>query len=203
MSLSRTSSPGTPFHRKRDLQLVRPAYLYLASYVEALQQGWSADTLRGTLAAHEELQSIARNAGRFLAALDDPEAKGSPITLPDGSRAPRLPGFRRWLWDGELCGSIGFRWQNGTAELPEYVSGHIGYSVVPWKRRLGYATRALQLLLEDVRQTELPWVVLNTDPENRASQRVIEAAGGVLMERYAKAEVHGGSEGLRYRISLR
>jgi len=184
------------------LQLVRPDYPYLASYVEALQQGWSADTIRGETAAREELQSIARSAPRFLSALDDPEAKGAPITLPDGSRVPRLPGFRRWLWDGELCGNIGFRWQKGTPELPEYVSGHIGYSVVPWKRRQGYATLALQIMLEEVRQTGLPWVILNTDPENRASQRVIEAAGGVLSERYAKPDVLGGSEGLRYRINL-
>lgn len=191
-----------PHFRVRDLQLVRPAYPYLASYVEALQQGWSADTVRGEIAAREELRLIAHDAGRFLSALDDPEAKGGPITLPDGSRAPRLPGFRRWLWDGELCGSIGFRWQKGKPELPEYVSGHIGYSVVPWQRRKGYATQALQMMLEEVTSTGLPWVILNTDPENLASQRVIEAAGGVLIERYTKPVALGGSEGLRFRIDL-
>ena len=26
--------------------------------------------------------------------------------MPDGSFVPRLPGYRRWLWDGKFCGSI-------------------------------------------------------------------------------------------------
>ena len=70
-----------------------------------------------------------------MALLDDREAKRGPVTLPDGSQVPRLPGYRRWMWDGEFCGSIGFRWQPGTSALPPYVLGHIGYSVVPWKQR--------------------------------------------------------------------
>ncbi len=111
-----------PSASNKDLQLVRPEFQHLASYVEALQQGWSADTIRGEVAAREELELIAHNARRFLASLDDPEARGGPITLPDGSLALRLPGFRRWMWDGELCGSIGFRWQKGTPELPAHVS---------------------------------------------------------------------------------
>jgi hypothetical protein len=50
---------------------------------------------------------------------------GEVLTLPDGSQVPRLPSYRRWLWDGELCGSIGFRWQVGTSALPPHVLGHI------------------------------------------------------------------------------
>src|SRR2546430_6881442 len=37
-------------------------------------------------------------------------------TLPDGSVVPRLPGYRKWIWDGEFCGVIGFRWQPGRSE---------------------------------------------------------------------------------------
>jgi hypothetical protein len=43
--------------------------------------------------------------GKFVALLDDREAKGDPVTLPDGSVAEGLPGFQRWLWDGGFCGS--------------------------------------------------------------------------------------------------
>ena len=72
------------------------------------------------------------------------ETKEVELPQPDGSTAKRLPGFKRWLWDGEFCGSIGLRWQPGTTALPPHCLGHIGYAVVPWKRRRGYATQALR-----------------------------------------------------------
>jgi predicted acetyltransferase len=115
---------------------------------------------------------------------------------------PRLPGLRCWLWDGEFCGVIGLRWQAGTTALPSYVLGHVGYSVVPWKRRLGYATEALRQLLPLARAEGLPHVDLTTDPDNRASQKVIVANGGVLVERFTKDAAYGGTPGLRYRIAL-
>jgi hypothetical protein len=88
------------------------------------------------------------------------------VILPDGSTVPRLPGFRRWIWDDEFCGSIDFRWQPGTSDLPAHVLGNIGYAVVPWKRGRGYAKRALGLLLREVRSTGLTFVELTTDPDN-------------------------------------
>jgi predicted acetyltransferase len=106
------------------------------------------------------------------------------------------------MWDGEFCGVIAFRWQPGTPELPPHCLGHIGYGVVPWKRRRGYATRALQLLLPDVRLAGLPYVEITTDASNIPSQRVIEANGGVLVERFNKAPMYGGTASLRYRVHL-
>ena len=64
----------------------------------------------------------------------------------DGTTVPRLPGYLKWMWDGEFCGVIGFRWQPGTEALPPTCLGHIGYAVVPWKRGRGYATAALLAL---------------------------------------------------------
>lgn len=184
------------------MQLVVPATAHLAGYVAALRTGWSADNVRGSVAADEELARIAADADAFLASLEDREAKGGPITLPDGSIARRIPGFRRWLWDGEFCGAIGFRWQPGTTELPPHCLGHIGYSVVPWKQGRGYATMALLQLLPEARQLGLPHVEITTDPENVASQRVIEKAGGRLVERFVKPPQYGSKPGLRFRIDL-
>jgi predicted acetyltransferase len=106
------------------------------------------------------------------------------------------------MWDGEFCGSIGFRWQPGTSALPPYCLGHIGYAVVPWKRGRGYATRALALLLQEVRGEGLEYVELTTEVTNLASCRVIEANGGVLVERFTLPSYYGGKEDLRYRIFL-
>jgi len=184
------------------MKLVFPSSRYLPSYVDALERGWSSDNVRGKAAADEELARIRSNSDAFLASLVDREAKGEPITLPDGSKVPRLPGFRCWLWDGEFCGAISLRWQQGTEALPPHCFGHIGYAVVPWKQRRGYATQALGLMLLEAKAVGLRYVELTTDPENIPSQRVIEANGGALHERFKKPEQFGSAFGLRYRIVL-
>src|SRR4051812_11198655 len=184
------------------MDLVWPSEQYLAGYVDALERGWSADNERGAIAGQEELARIKADPALFVASLVDREAKGGPVKLPDGSFVPKLPGFRQWMWDGEFCGSIGFRWQAGTSALPPYCLGHIGYAVVPWKQRLGYATQALGLLLLAAQEEGLVYVELTTDPDNVPSRRVIEANGGKLVEHFKKPPQYGGGPCLRYRIAL-
>ena len=182
------------------LRLVVPAAEHLAAYLDALRRGWYPNTTRPA-SGPEELQAIARDAAAFLATQqDDPAAKGPPITLADGSQVPRLPSRRRWIWDGEFCGSIQMRWQEGTHELPPYCLGHIGYSVVPWKQRRGYATRALALMVREAKARGLPHVEITTAPANIASQKVILANGGVLVEEFEKLPSLGGGRELRFRI---
>jgi predicted acetyltransferase len=183
------------------MELVWPDVQYLPGYVHALQQGWSPDNLRPQTAV-EHLARIEKDPAAFLRAQVDREAKGPPVTLPDNSTARRLPGYTLWMWDDEFCGSIGLRWQPGTPELPPYCLGHVGYSVVPWKRRRGYATRALQLLLPYARAEGLPYIDLTTDTDNVASRRVIESNGGTLVERFRKPVELGGGDSLRFRIVL-
>ena len=182
------------------MQLVRPGSQHLASYVAALERGWSADNERGVEAAREELSRIQADAAAFLASMEDREAKGPPVTLPDGSAAERLPSFRRWLWDAEFCGSIGLRWQSGTPALPPHCLGHIGYGVVPWKQYRGYAKAALRLILPEAKAVGLPYVEITTDPDNIASQRVIKASGGIFIEHFIKPQQFGCKPGLRFRI---
>jgi predicted acetyltransferase len=183
------------------MQLVWPNAEYLASYAEALRKGWSPDNLRPEV-VREELELIESDPELFLARQVDREALGPPVVLPDGSRVSRLPGYVRWIWDGEICGSINFRWQPGTSALPPTCLGHIGYSVVPWKQRRGYATRALQRLLEEIDEEGLDYVELTTDATNEASRRVIEANGGAVVEEFVKPAALGGAPSLRYRIAL-
>lgn len=185
-----------------DVALRRPSQAEVPAYVEALERGWSPDNVRGIEAANEQLQQIRQDLSGFIDSLDDPEAKAGPIKLPDGSLVPRLPGIVRWIWDGEFCGSIGFRWQPGTSALPEHVLGHIGFAVVPWKRGMGRAKSGLALLLPEAKARGLSYVELTADPSNMASQAVIQACGGIEIERFQKSASYGGLEAIRFHIKL-
>lgn len=183
------------------MELVRPGWEHLESYRHALERGWSPDSLRPQ-AGNEELDEIDADAAGFIASMDDPDGSGPLTVLPDGRQVARLPGHRRWMWDGEFCGTIGLRWQPGTTELPPHCLGHIGYSVVAWKRNLGYATAALRELLPLAQAVGLPFVELTTDADNLASQRVITANGGVVVEAFNKPASYGGAASLRFRIQV-
>jgi predicted acetyltransferase len=187
---------------------VRPTAVHLPSYRAALERGWSPDNIRGLVAAQEQLEQIAADAVAFIGLMDDPEGAGPPVKLPDGTTRTRIPGLRRWMWLGAddaadgFVGSIGFRWTRDGAPLPPHVLGLTGYAVVPWAQRRGHATRALALMLALARERGLAEVEVTTDTDNRASQRVIEANGGRLVEQFDKGEAYGHVPGLRYKIAL-
>jgi len=157
------------------ITLVEPTLEGLTAYANALAAGWSPDSERN--ASAERLTALLLDPAAFLR---DIAGQERTLMLDDGSVVPRLPTRAYWIWDGEFCGTINLRWQPGTEELPSYVSGHVGYTVVPWKRRRGYATRALAMVLPLAREQGMSRVLLTTDPDNLASRRVIEANGGIL-----------------------
>jgi predicted acetyltransferase len=183
------------------MQLVTPSLSHLQSYADALRTGWSPNNMRAAQ-AQEELAKIETDAAAFLASLDSTVIQGEPVRMPDGTTVPRLPGYRRWIWDGEFCGSIGFRWQPGTETLPSYCLGHIGYTVVPWKRQKGYATMALKQLLPNARALGMAYVELTAASTNLISQRVIEANSGVFIEAFNLPSTYGEGVEWRYRIPL-
>jgi predicted acetyltransferase len=178
------------------LRLVAPAAEYLPGYEAALRQGWSPNNVRDVSA--EQLAAIAADAAEFLAGFT---RAGGTIALGDGRVVPRLPGPVRWMWDGAFCGAISLRYVPGTEVLPEHVLGHIGYAVVPWKRRHGYATEALRLMLPLAVEAGLRHVDLTCDADNLPSQKVITANGGALVSR-TKDGVAPGQDRLLFRIPL-
>jgi len=178
------------------LQLLEPTLGMLPAYAEALGRGWSPNNVEDVSAS--QLAEIGRDPAGFIAEL---LRQGGTIKLPDGTLVPKLPDRPRWMWDGELVGHIGLRWQPGTDSLPPHVLGHIGYAVVPWKRRRGYATEGLRLMLIEARRIGLRRVQVTTDRLNIASCRVIEANGGCLVEEFVEPRF-GPDVRLRYRIDL-
>lgn len=185
------------------MELVRPSPLYLSSYREALRRGFHPSNHEGEARRLAAIAVIDADPQGFLAAFEDGSSEGPPVTLPDGTRVPRLPDLVRWIWDGEFCGVISLRWQHGTDALPPHVLGHVGYTIAEWKRGRGYASRALKEVLPLARAQGLGSIEIAASDENPASWKVIEKAGGVLYARETGVIYHRADEVLRfYRIAL-
>ena len=133
-------------------ELVPPSEAYRESYTEALHE--SRDEW-------EHLQG-------------EPEI---PVHEISSGQVPRTTW---WLVDdGEY---IGTGWMRHVD--PEHlldVGGHIGYEIRPSKRGRGYGKLILELMLEKAREAGYSSVILLCNVDNPASQKVIEANGGVTV----------------------
>jgi predicted acetyltransferase len=177
------------------LRLLPPDLDFLPGYAAALEAGWLPDTTRDVSA---EQLALCRHDPKAL--IEELIRQDGTIMAASGELVPRLPSRTFWLDDGEFCGSINFRFARGTDELPSQVPGHIGYAVVPWKRRRRYATEALRLLLPVARANGLNRLRLICDEGNVPSRKVIVANGGVFERRDATPQ---GVVKLSFCIDLR
>lgn len=169
------------------IRLEKPNGCLLPSYVAALRTGWSPSNTQDLSGPH--LAAIAADPAAFLADYD--WLPDRVVRLPSGQVVPRLPGQVYWISDGTFCGFLGLRYQPGTLVLPAHVAGHIGYGVVPWKRRQGIASAAVRAVLPIARAVGLDKVSVTTSLQNEASQAVIRSVGGVREPELDGADDHG------------
>jgi predicted acetyltransferase len=178
-------------------RLVAPDMARMASFVEALREGYQRDTLRAE--TPEGIAHIAREPEWFLRQLNHPP---SHVVLPDGTLGPRVAETQLWYADGdEFLGSISVR--HSLTPMLEQWGGHIGYAVRPSARGRGYATAMLAGMLGYVRANlPLERVTLTANLDNPASIRVIEKNGGILRDEVDHPWIPG-DRGRRYWIDLR
>lgn len=80
-----------------------------------------------------------------------------------------------------------------------YIGGNIGYGIDEAYRGHRYAAKACGLLLRQARKHGMEYVIITCDPDNRASSRTIELAGGKYLETVAVPEWHNMyDEGYRH-----
>lgn len=107
---------------------------------------------------------------------------------PDAGRAAAYRFSMRRLPDGAKLGRIELRL--GMSEDLIFYTGHIGYCVEPGFRGHRYAARSCRLLLELARRHEMPEIWITCDPDNLASYRTCELAGGEFVSTVPVPESH-------------
>jgi [ribosomal protein S5]-alanine N-acetyltransferase len=137
-----------------------------------------AATLASFDMEERDVATLAEALGTAPPVAWPPEHNGQPYR--DWQRAlfarfPHEPGFAGWyiIGDGELVGTCGFKGPpdpSGTVE--------IGYSVIEPRRRRGYASGAVRLLLQYAfADSRIGRVVAETLPDLVASQGVLIQCG--------------------------
>lgn len=156
----------------------------------------------------------------FLSALKEYEAEGKPLDqgitdpgtdfsaflqyLKDESQGinmkpGRVPQTVYWIVDKDgYAGKISIRHKLDDNLFK--LGGHIGYGIRPSKRKLGYGSKALELVLPKARALGLEKVLITCDSTNIASNKIIEKNGGVF-ENEVPGE-KGTASKLRYWINL-
>ncbi len=177
------------------LRLVLPDSAFLASYVEALREGYRLGARPTPL--KEEIEKIETDPHEHFELLN---RQGGLFTTEDGIARRQVPHNYFWLVDGKtFIGGIAIRYELN--DFLEQQGGHIGYGIRPSKMRQGYAKKMLALGLEKLRERKVERVLITADDGNVASWKTIEANGGVLENKIPSIYCEG-SLNRRYWIDL-
>lgn len=151
-----------------ELRLVRPdasMVAEIAAYKEAMLKAGSSMDGCGSLSRHTPAEWL-ENCSNLA----------SEETCPEGW-VPAIQFVCVRVSDGRIVGMIDLRLRFN--DFLSVYGGNIGYSVRPDERRKGYASRMLDMVLEEARDRGMDRVLVTCAEGNDASRRTIEAAGGV------------------------
>ncbi len=105
--------------------------------------------------------------------------------------------YRFWLVDGKkYLGTLLLR------RDPLSPEGQVHYSINPAERNKGYGTLILKLGLEKARELNFASVIITCKETNIASRKIIEANGGLFLDKEQKMGEAEELTILRYQIKL-
>jgi predicted acetyltransferase len=170
-----------------EAQLVRPSMRFRDSVLAAVREFQAEGGYRTY-----SLASLTNDFRAFIQHLLDDE---------DPGKVPPhfVPQTNYWLVEGDqFIGRTSLRHElNDQLRL---IGGHIGYEIRPSRRRQGYGTAILRLVLPKAQQRGLTRVLITCDADNFASRRIIEQHGGLPEAPYNPTD--GRVTVLRYWIDL-
>lgn len=174
------------------MELVLPSVEYKGSFIEAVKE-FQAST--DTSSRHKKYQklSIPELEANFEAFIKRELSYARGANLAPGY----VPHTDYWLVDnGEYIGRVSIR--HRLTEQLEKFDGHIGYDIRPSKRRQGYGSKILELVLPKARSLGIQKALVTCRVSNIASRKIIEKNGGVLENQVYDSEA--GVDKLRYWI---
>lgn len=169
---------------KQKITLDLPSMKAFDSYIEALEEGF----FRGmqSVKNKEEIEEIKENPQKHFQELND--QKPGQVETPSGEKFEKVPYENLWLTHQNIfIGEVSFR--HKLSKLLEDFGGHIGYGIRPSLEGKGYATLAMELVKKRAKKLGIDKLMVSCSPDNPASQKVIEKAGGVFQD--ISPDTHG------------
>jgi predicted acetyltransferase len=136
------------------------------------------------IAALRELQQVGHNPPWHFDKLENhfDEYVAVLLARETDPQEGYVPQSDYWLIaEGVFAGEINIR-HRLTTSLQRF-GGHIGYRVRPMMRKKGYGTLQLKLVLPICWEMGLERVLITCDDDNIGSIKIIEANGGVLLDK--------------------
>jgi predicted acetyltransferase len=176
---------------EKKIQLVAQEAAYQNAFLEMVQDYQQAGELT--------FLPFLRHHLSFESFLERIELMKDPQRVPEGM----VPESGFWLLEGDaehgrLLGEIRIRHILNEFLLQE--GGHIGYTIRPSARRMGYGSLQLRLALPLARDLGIQRALVTCNTENIGSARIIEQNGGVLENQVISANT--GKQISRYWITL-
>ncbi len=157
------------------VELLKPSIEYKQSFIEAMKEFQSKEQSCSHISMRDASVNIPEIESDFPAFVEKLLNVEKGIGIPENY----VPATELWLVDGnEFIGGVSIRHRLNEHLLK--IGGHIGYSIRPSKRKLGYGTKILELAIPFAKKLGIEKILITCDDDNIGSQKIIQKNHGVL-----------------------